>query len=381
MLADGARCRYDRLVLATGSIPTLPPIRGLVRAGRPAPRAGARVPHPGRLPPARRGRCPAPARAVVVGGGLLGLQVARALAVRGLATEVVEGGEHLLRSQVGAKAGAILARDLRRLGTEVYTGARAVRLTDDGPGARQRLHPPDRPGRAHRRRPPLDRAGAQGRARRAPRHRRRRSAAHRRRPAHPRDRRLRRSTAAGSPASCRRPGSRPACSRRHLAGEERRYDGARTRRPAAGHRPRRRRARRPGAHRGRGGRGVEPGDRLAPQARRPRRRDRRRHPGRRPVPDRADHPALRPRHRPRPARAGRPAAGRPPGRPVARCPTTPRSAPAPASPPAGSARCASLDEVREHHPRHHRLRRLHPDRPPAPAPPTGTPHHWKESAR
>ena len=68
----------------------------------------------------------------MVGGGLLGLQVARALARRGLAVEVVEGGEHLLRGQVDAKAGAILARDLRRLGTVVYTGARATRLTDDG---------------------------------------------------------------------------------------------------------------------------------------------------------------------------------------------------------------------------------------------------------
>jgi NAD(P)H-nitrite reductase large subunit len=69
---------------------------------------------------------------VVVGGGLLGLQVARALSIRGLATEVVEGGEHLLRSQVGPRAGAILARDLQRLGTTVYTGARAVRLDDRG---------------------------------------------------------------------------------------------------------------------------------------------------------------------------------------------------------------------------------------------------------
>jgi NAD(P)H-nitrite reductase large subunit len=69
---------------------------------------------------------------VVVGGGLLGLQVARALSVRGLDTEIVEGGEHLLRSQVGHRAGQIIARDLKRLGTTVYTGARAVRLTSDG---------------------------------------------------------------------------------------------------------------------------------------------------------------------------------------------------------------------------------------------------------
>ncbi len=69
---------------------------------------------------------------MVVGGGLLGLQVARALTLRGVATEVVEGAEHLLSSQVSAPAGRVLARDLRRLGTEVYTGTRAVRLTDTG---------------------------------------------------------------------------------------------------------------------------------------------------------------------------------------------------------------------------------------------------------
>ncbi|HYF71219.1 MAG TPA: FAD-dependent oxidoreductase [Nocardioides sp.] len=136
-LADRTRVAYDRLVLATGSIPTLPPIRGLVRVDG---RLDARVHAFRSLDDCRRlesavstGSTSARTRtAVVVGGGLLGLQVARALAVRGLATEVVEGGDHLLRSQVDAKAGGILARDLGRLGTSVYTGARAVRLTDAG---------------------------------------------------------------------------------------------------------------------------------------------------------------------------------------------------------------------------------------------------------
>ena len=135
-LVDGERLGFDRLVLATGAIPTLPPIRGLVR------RDGTLHPkvHPFRsLEDCRRLDAsvdallgaPSP-RAVVVGGGLLGLQVARALSVRGVLTEVVEGADHLLASQVGPAAGGVLARDLRRLGTEVYTGARAVRMTDDG---------------------------------------------------------------------------------------------------------------------------------------------------------------------------------------------------------------------------------------------------------
>ncbi len=50
----------------------------------------------------------------------------------GVLTEVVEGADHLLSSQVGPAGGSVLARDLRRLGTDVYTGARAVRTTDDG---------------------------------------------------------------------------------------------------------------------------------------------------------------------------------------------------------------------------------------------------------
>jgi NAD(P)H-nitrite reductase large subunit len=131
MLVDGTRIGYDRLVLATGSIPTLPPIRGLVRMDG---RLHEKVHAFRSLADCQRllGSLASGDRAIVVGGGLLGLQVARALSVRGLDTEIVEGAEHVLSSQVGAPAGRVLERDLRRLGTTVYTGARAVRLTDAG---------------------------------------------------------------------------------------------------------------------------------------------------------------------------------------------------------------------------------------------------------
>ncbi|WP_343995010.1 NAD(P)/FAD-dependent oxidoreductase, partial [Nocardioides dubius] len=131
MLVDGTRIGFDRLVLATGSIPTLPPIRGLVQMDG---QLSAKVHAFRSLADCLRlmGAVPSAERAVVVGGGLLGLQVARALTVRGLLTEVVEGSEHLLSRQVDEQGGSVLRRSLRKLGTEVYTGVRAVRLTEDG---------------------------------------------------------------------------------------------------------------------------------------------------------------------------------------------------------------------------------------------------------
>lgn len=142
MLVDGTLIEYDVLVLATGSIPTLPPIRGLVRMDgslHDAVHAFRSLGDCERLLDAITatdddGR-PVNRRAVVVGGGLLGLQVARALGARGLDTEIVEGAEHLLHQQIDTAAGRILARDLKKLGVAVYTGSRAIRLNDASEGA------------------------------------------------------------------------------------------------------------------------------------------------------------------------------------------------------------------------------------------------------
>ncbi|NYI99350.1 NAD(P)H-nitrite reductase large subunit [Nocardioides thalensis] len=155
MLVDGTLVEYDALVLATGSIPTLPPIRGLVRMDgslHEAVHAFRSLADCERLLDAidpsrwssaggeeRAAGVSRPRRAVVVGGGLLGLQVARALGARGLDTEIVEGADHLLHQQLGRAAGRILARDLKKLGVAVYTGARAVRLEDAGGRVNLRL--------------------------------------------------------------------------------------------------------------------------------------------------------------------------------------------------------------------------------------------------
>ena len=129
-LADGTAHHYDRLVLATGARPLIPPVRGVVTPGglHPAVHAFRSIADCRRLDAeATPGR-----RAVVVGGGLLGLQVARALTVRGLRVEVVEVAPGLMSAQLGPSAARVLERTVRGLGTEAYTGARAVGFSDAG---------------------------------------------------------------------------------------------------------------------------------------------------------------------------------------------------------------------------------------------------------
>ncbi|GEP33436.1 putative nitrite reductase [Nocardioides szechwanensis] len=116
LLAGGEVISYDELVLATGASPFVPPVPGHdlpgcfvyrtiddLEAIREAA-AGARV-------------------GVVIGGGLLGLEAANALAQLGLETHVVEMAPRLMAVQVDAAGGATLARHIEKLGLKVHTGA------------------------------------------------------------------------------------------------------------------------------------------------------------------------------------------------------------------------------------------------------------------
>ncbi|MFD0444117.1 FAD-dependent oxidoreductase [Streptomyces indonesiensis] len=121
---DGRRVPYDALVLATGSNPVLPPLRGLFEPdGHELPDGvhafrtmddclalGAAV-RPG-------------ARAVVIGGGLLGVSAARALAQRGAQVVLAHQGEHLMERQLDPGASGVLRRHMAALGVEVHTECR-----------------------------------------------------------------------------------------------------------------------------------------------------------------------------------------------------------------------------------------------------------------
>lgn len=125
---DGARIGYDTLVLATGSAPVLPSMKGMHTAdgglvdGLFAFRTLADC---GAISAAAA----AATRAVVVGGGLLGLEAARGLAALGLEVEVVHAAAHLMDAQLDLDGGIVLRRVMQRLGIMSYLENRAVAVT------------------------------------------------------------------------------------------------------------------------------------------------------------------------------------------------------------------------------------------------------------
>ncbi|SOB85330.1 NAD(P)/FAD-dependent oxidoreductase [Streptomyces sp. 1331.2] len=131
-LADGSTEAWDELVLATGANPVLPPVRGLRRADRHGPAGGGHTLIEGvhtlrtvedcaRLAEEAVGA----KRAVVIGGGVLGVSAARALAALGVRTEIVHQAPHLIEGQLDGEAAEVLRERLRALGVECYTGNRA----------------------------------------------------------------------------------------------------------------------------------------------------------------------------------------------------------------------------------------------------------------
>ena len=125
LAADGAELRYGALVLATGSDPVLPPVDGL-RPDLP----GVAVFRT--LDDCRRILARGARRAIVLGGGLLGLEAARGLAGRGVDVTVVHAGPFLMERQLDPAAGRMLARIFAGLGVRAFLDTRTVRVLGSG---------------------------------------------------------------------------------------------------------------------------------------------------------------------------------------------------------------------------------------------------------
>jgi assimilatory nitrate reductase electron transfer subunit len=122
-LADGSEIAYDTLVLATGSNPVLPPLRGLFTPDHVLPEGV----HAFRTMDDCLGLSKAVrpgVRAVVIGGGLLGVSAARALALRGAQVVLAQQSERLMERQLDPAASTLVRRHLVDLGVEVHTDLR-----------------------------------------------------------------------------------------------------------------------------------------------------------------------------------------------------------------------------------------------------------------
>ncbi|MDJ0344642.1 FAD-dependent oxidoreductase [Streptomyces sp. H10-C2] len=132
---DGSVVRYDRLVLATGSNPVLPPLRGLFEDGRGDLPLGVHAFRTMDDCLALSEAVGPGVRAVVVGGGLLGVSAARALAARGAQVVLAQQGEYLMERHLDEPAGRLLRAHLESLGVEVHTECRVRGLRTQSPGA------------------------------------------------------------------------------------------------------------------------------------------------------------------------------------------------------------------------------------------------------
>jgi nitrite reductase (NADH) large subunit len=123
--AAGMVVPYDTLVLATGSAPFVPPVPGRELPGVFVYRTiddldALRAYSADRTRRARREN--RTAGGAVVGGGLLGLEAARALQGLGLDTHVIEVAPRLMPRQLDEGGGAMLRRHIEGLGLRVHAG-------------------------------------------------------------------------------------------------------------------------------------------------------------------------------------------------------------------------------------------------------------------
>ena len=146
---DGAEelLGYDKLIVGTGAVPVRPPISGLARPGALGPGDGVHLLHSmdDTFAVMRTLEQAAPASAVIIGAGYIGLEMADALTTRGLAvTQMEQLGEVL--PTVDPELGTLVHAELAGHGVEVLAGTTVQAITRAAPAARAAA------GRGHRRR-------------------------------------------------------------------------------------------------------------------------------------------------------------------------------------------------------------------------------------
>jgi nitrite reductase (NADH) large subunit len=124
---DGSEAEYDRLLIATGSNPFILPIPGKDLQGVIGYRDIADTQM--MMDTAKTHK-----HAVVIGGGLLGLEAANGLKLRGMDVTVVHIGDWLLERQLDRTAGELLQKSLEDRGLKFLLPKHTAELLDNGEG-------------------------------------------------------------------------------------------------------------------------------------------------------------------------------------------------------------------------------------------------------
>ncbi len=121
----GVEIEYDKVVIATGSYPFVPPVPGIDKIGvfvyrtiedlKRIIKYGSKV-----------------KKAAVLGGGLLGLEAAKAVMDLGLETHVVERNAQLMPRQIDEQGSRILVSKIEALGTKVHLGKNTEAILGNG---------------------------------------------------------------------------------------------------------------------------------------------------------------------------------------------------------------------------------------------------------
>ncbi len=122
---SGRSWSFDKLVLATGSRPFVPPVEG-------ADKEGVFVYRTLEDASAIKSYAAGKRRALVLGGGLLGLEAANALRSLGMETSIVEFANGLMPRQLNKEGSLVLENQVRKLGLSVILGKGAQRITSQG---------------------------------------------------------------------------------------------------------------------------------------------------------------------------------------------------------------------------------------------------------
>lgn len=121
--AAGDVLDYDKLVLATGSYPFVPPLPGKDRNNCFVYRTIEDL-------DAMRAASLTAKSGVVIGGGLLGLEAAKALKDLGVQTHVVEFAPRLMAVQIDDGGGRVLRKKIEKLGVKVHTQKATTEIVD-----------------------------------------------------------------------------------------------------------------------------------------------------------------------------------------------------------------------------------------------------------